>query len=676
MSEISSDYGTKLKELWDKLAHLRLYVPYFGDNEDVDDTVKRIFDKKKKHVPTWLNDALIFTPIITSYEDVFRSKYDRIKETQNQILDALIDRDDRNNKIEDLESSQETVYSLKREIKALEQEKREIEKNIVAFEPQKNKVLQKTTEIDDEYTTLAVIYRKFREEFESVKQTFLVAETTHDEYSKENQVLQEQFHKTTADLQTYRKTLDEMGRFAKRIEEHKVSLLKRHESLNLIIAQLEQTKIDNAKTISKLEDNYADHQQLISSYLILEDKIKKQEHTQETVLSKMITAVELCEDASSDAQKMKMTKDMYQEELHRINEVILSTEKKFDNAVSEQEEQMKSQFESALNTINIRIKQIEGENSQLEHDKEGIMKQVNSANQENSILKATKSDNGFSNFVETISSLKAEIEATFTRKEQTANSIEHTKQSIENCKDKELQVRQDSKVEQTALLQRRQQVEMELEMQKAVLKEIMEKNSQVLTDNLRIKNEINQMNRINENSIQDEIKVKESSITELKVQLDEVLKSNERAINEIQQAILGIRQNGEKWKMKADTINNDADDQHNQLESQLETLQDNIQDLNEQVRIKRQDNTAASIIGDQLTAEISNLRQMLDEYDKKNKRRAGEIGQTLGMIQEVSDYTKYINMIDTLDSQIRQKKREIKSISKSASKVLDEISGI
>ncbi|EAY09546.1 hypothetical protein TVAG_276190 [Trichomonas vaginalis G3] len=656
---------TNIKDLWNKMTTLRHLI--IDDEIEPNQAIQEVFDRAGKAVPEWLNDELVFSPISKCFDEDLQKQIDKNKILQRKLSDLLEQRNMATRQsFRSSKNDPKTLEDLKKEIQALELENQQL----LSFQStmimgSNNSLAQKLSDLDDDVNAHAVQLNDLRNEIAKINEVKQECIRSYNDQKAAHTSNLQELDSLTEETKKYRITIKQLASFKMQIQKMCNTLSQRCNQTEAFIQGLEQAKQTNSKQLAKLQDSYNEHQQLVQSYENIEDKIKKQEQQQDVVLNKMIESVELCEEASAEAQKAKMTRDMYSEELARIKSVVSSTQEKFNQAIDEQESQMKVRFESALSTIASRIKLIESENQQLSSNKEAISKQISAANQENSILKATKSDNGFSSFVETISGLKAEIDACFTKKEQLAAQIESSKQNIESFKDKENQVRTFLKSDQGLLLQKRQYLEMELEMQKSLLKDTLAKNAKLTSDNISLTNQIQEQHASVEQSVNNELKGHQAQITELQVQIDEVTKANESAISDFEKQILMQKQLADKWKAGAMQVTTEADMDHEQLENNLEVMQDKIEDLLAAIVEKKQAAARYKSLIDQLSTETSTIKQTLDMKEKKSRRNATEIeDRTTKQMDLINMRSKYRDTSEKLDLMIAQKKRELAKIQK------------
>lgn len=656
---------TTLQELWDKMTTLRHLL--VDDEIEINSSIQDAFDKVGKSAPTWLNDELVFTPISKCFDEDLQEQIQKNQKLQKRLSDLLEQRQiitkqsQRSSK-----NDAKILEDLKKDVQNLEQEYQQL----LSFQSTmilggNNSIQQKLSDLDDDVNAHSVQLSDLRNEIAKINEVKQECIRSYNDQKAAHTSNLQELDSLTEETKKYRQTIKQLATFKMQIQKMCNTLSQRCNQTEAFIQGLEQAKQTNLKQLSKLQESYNEHQQLVASYESIEDKIKKQEQQQDVVLNKMVESVELCEEASADAQKARMTRDMYSEELTRIKNVVSSTEEKFNQAIDEQESQMKVRFEAALSTISSRIKLIESENQQLVSTKEAISKQISSANQENSILKATKSDNGFSSFVETISSLKAEIEACFTKREQLSAAIETSKQNTESYKDKESQIRTFAKSDQGVLLQKKQYLELELEMQKSLLKETLTKNAKLTSDNISLASQIQEQQASIEQNVNNEVKGHQAQLSELQVQIDEVSKANERAISDFEKQILMQKQLADKWKAGAMRVTTEADVDHEQLENSLESMQDKIEDLLAMIVEKKQAMARYKALIDQLTTEITTLHQTIDLKEKKGRRNATEIeDRTTKQMNLVNSRSKYRDTIDKLELMIQQKRRELAKVQK------------
>lgn len=643
----------KCEELTNLQNKLRRCVPSI---DSVDDIIKEAVDP----IPTWLTNMDIYSPIVVALDE-------KLEDYKNELaalkveLKRLYKKHKKSKLNRSNQNPEDIINTLSSSIKVI---KEEINR------------LQQNSESDDSYSYVQRM-QSIQDEIEQANQALIalqegneqVVETLQDCMGNINSASAEQVHLTeqitesTASFKQYRTTLSHMGDLVNHIMAHRNMLHQKEQQLVTMIAKLQSSKIDNEKQIRKLEEAYGEHQQLVASYHVLEDRIKKQEQQQETAIAKMVEAVELAEESAADAQKNRMTRDALTEELTRIKEVLSSTVKKFESSFSEHENLIREQLEKAYKAIKERCDHLEQENAQIIHEKEAIQRQLETTTQENSILKTAKSDNGFSHFVEQISSLKSEVEAAYSRKEQYSTQNEKLTQNINDIKGKLITISATARQDQMSLHELAQKLELELEMHKSTLKSILEKNAKLSSENTKIRNEIIHTNQSAMSEVQNKIKAKESEKAELMTLLETTLQAQNRSITEMQQAVLAYKQHADKWKAKAQSISIEAHDSKNNAEMLVQQNIDQIHALEADLAFRQQQMQKGKVLNEQKIQQIKSMKQQIAALERKSKQNA------INMQQMISQHNNYQaekarnnSMLDKLNVKIKRYQRALESL--------------
>lgn len=649
--EINNDI-VRVKELFKQL------LPYTEKNTDevnqLDDNISRVFSDKP---PYWVTNSKIFGPIIVGMDEFIEVQAERIRKKQNKLKD-LIDKKRRSDKRMLQQSGEKEAAILQEEINEIQasidnisssslSENNKINVNTLnSFQGQLNDLQQQYDELKVDYNEVESTLQQLQDEYGRTKET--------------NNMFQTQLDKSRKTMANYKRILNQLIATARDLNKNRQQLFKRGQDLAALITQYQLTKTSQEKEIRKLEEQYNDHQQLIVSYKMLEDQIKEQGKQQEVALNKMVEAVEFTESAAAESQKNRMTRDNYAEELKRVKDLIASTTKQFEISFSEHEKLIKKQFENALKSINERSLILESENSQYAHEKESLQRQIDTLSQENSILKASKSDNGFSLFVERMSALKAEIEAAYGKKEQLTAMNEKARDDIDDMKAKLLTNSTNTRNDTLELTQRSQKLEMELEMHKSTCKEIMEKNAKYTAENQKLRNEIVQVQRSASVEAQNRLNEKDNQLAEVKIQFEETSKANQKAISEMQQAVLAFQQHADKWKCKAQSIGIEASDAKQNAENQQQKLIDQINELESSLAERKQLKAKAEFMLQQMDQQIKSLKQQISTYENKQKQLAITIQQTLTKQNQMANgINKDKTLLDKLHVQVKRGQRNL-----------------
>jgi len=646
--------NTNLGHLWELSKKLMIY--FATDEYNVDPSIQEIFSKNGLSNPEWLNDGIVFSSIIMAYDDMIIEKLDNLHRLQQELLN---EREIMNNTvINDTNDEEQIPFKLEdieKEINQLDDEYSRLRERIGSI----HKGNHNNADLFDEITSNSTIINNLRRKTQEAKDEFENCVNTLNEYNTEKKALLAELHKTTVDTKKFRSFLEEMNAFSEQISKHRAVLDQRQQQLLSIISKLESSKVENSKKLNRLEEELFDHKQLINSYHVLEDKIKKQEQQQENVLNQMINAVELAEEASAESQKQRLTRDMYNEELARIKSVIQSSEAKFGISVNEHEKVLATRYENAIGALKMRISQLMSDNQQVSYAKDSLEKQYKTAFQENSILRASKADNGFSSFIESISSIKAQIEGCYTKKEQLESEIELSTLNIEDMRTKSMNILDQSNSQQIQILKKKEIIEMELEAHKATLKSIIEKNTKFMAENQTIQSQISTIEVLGQSDIQREIKTRENEIRELNNKYQDIIKVNEEQINDIHQTILAVRSNADKWKLKAESIDSEAEDEHKKLDNEIEDIHQQIEVQVSILSSLQKDHTKYETVFEKLKQEGSNLKFNYEQKSKVLSESSMIIEKYKYQVPEMEEYIKSLkNLVEKLNMRIKEEQKK------------------
>ena len=653
----------EVKELKDLQMRLSKYST--SDDLDLDPNIKALFQGDP---PDWVTNSTIFSPVVALLQSEINEMANIIREKQEDLRHLL--REAKRTPKQPPRDYEAEIDRLQDNIKALNQYIADFSSSEYSYAYDSGTQL---SALDAEIMHLRQAEDDLNNEISLLENDLrdCVDELTKAQSTSE--IYKEELEKSRKMMKQYRMTLQMLEQTAQELNKNRRQLYERGQALANVITKLQLNKNENEKKIRKLEEDVADHQQLVASYRLLEDQIREQEKQQEIQLGKMVEAVELAEEAAAEAQKSRMARDGLTDELQRVKNLTSSTVKQFEEAFGQHEASMKAHFEGILNSIKERSAILEAENSQLRHDKESVQRQLETATQENAILKTSRTDSGFSEFVETMAQLKAEIEASYTKKEQLVAYNEKTQMNINDLKGKLVIHGSTAKTEQVELSQRAQKLEMELEMHKATCKDIHAKNAKLVADNQKIKNDIAQLQRAATSEIQNRLKDKDREVDEVKMQIESAQKANAKAIAEMQQAVLAFRQHADKWKVKAQSIGIEANDARQTAEGEQQQMIDHINDLDMELQKRKQLKEKCEQMLQQMNDQVKTMKQNITMAEKKHRQQQDTITRLLNQQNAfTTENGRNHTLLDSLTLKIRRQQRALNALSKHpAQKLVD-----
>ena len=650
----------QLREERRELKDLQLKLSKYAnlDESELDPNIRNLFDGEP---PDWLTNSIIFSPVMSLFQTEINELAEEVRDKQRELRSLI------------RETKRETS-PIPRDYDA---EISRLNDNISSL----NQFIQDFSLTDYSYggyesgtqlPSMELEIMQLRQAEEDLNQEIAQLESDLreciDELSKAqntSEIYKEELEKSRKMMKEYRVTLQMLEQTAQDLNRNRKQLHQRGQALANVITKLQLNRGENEKRIRKLEEEYASHQELVASYRILEDKIREQEKQQEIQLAKMADAVEAAEEAAAEAQQHRMNRDALIEELERLKSVTSTTAKEFEQAFAQHEAAMKAHYDGVLKTVKERSSILEAENSQLRHDKDSLQKQLEAATRENAILTGSKGDNGFSDFLETMSQLKSEIQVLYTKKEQLVADNEKMEMNINDIKGKLVIHASSARNEQLELNQRVQQLEMELGMHKATCKDLLENNAKLVSENQRMRNDIVQLQRASNREMQAKLKDKNRELEDVKHQLEVAQQSNTKAITDMQQAVLAFRQHADKWKCKAQSIGIEVNDAKQTAEGEQQQMVDKINDLDAQLQKRKQLKAKCELMLQQMNEQVKTLKRNVAVAEKKQRQQATAITQMINQQNAFSvEKGQHYAMLEALNAKIRRQQMAINALRK------------
>ena len=650
----------QLREERRELKDLQLKLSKYAnlDESELDPNIRNLFDGEP---PDWLTNSIIFSPVMSLFQNEINELAEEVRDKQRELRSLI-------------RETKRATSPIPRDYDA---EISRLNDNISSL----NQFIQDFSLTDYSYgayesgtqlPSMELEIMQLRQAEEDLNQEIAQLESDLreciDELSKAqntSEIYKEELEKSRKMMKEYRVTLQMLEQTAQDLNRNRKQLHQRGQALANVITKLQLNKGENEKRIRKLEEEYASHQELVASYRILEDKIREQEKQQEIQLAKMADAVEAAEEAAAEAQQHRMNRDALIEELERLKSVTSTTTKEFEEAFAKHEAAMKAHYDGVLKTVKERSAILEAENSQLRHDKDSLQKQLEAATRENAILTGSKGDNGFSDFLETMSQLKSEIQVLYTKKEQLVADNEKMEMNINDIKGKLVIHASSARNEQLELNQRVQKLEMELGMHKATCKDLLENNAKLVSENQRMRNDIVQVQRASNREMQAKLKDKNRELEDVKHQLEVAQQSNTKAITDMQQAVLAFRQHADKWKCKAQSIGIEVNDAKQTAEGEQQQMVDKINDLDAQLQKRKQLKAKCELMLQQMNEQVKTLKRNVAVAEKKQRQQATAITQMINQQNAFSvEKGQHYAMLEALNAKIRRQQMAINALRK------------
>ena len=652
--------GDQLREEKRELRELQLKLLQYAKLEDgdLDINIRNIFDEDP---PEWLTNSVIFSPVVSLFQNEINELAEDVRDKQRELRSLI--RETQRSSTPISRDYEAEISRLNDNISSLNQFIQDFSLTDYSYDVYDTGT--QMTAMDGEIMQLRQVEEDLNQEIAQLESDLRECIDELSKAQNTSEIYKDELEKSRKMMKEYRVTLQMLEQTAQELNRNRKQLHERGQAMANVITKLQLNKGENEKRIRKLEEDYANHQQLVASYRLLEDKIREQEKQQEIQLAKMADAVEVAEEAAAEAQQHRMTRDALTEELDRLKTLTTTTTKDFEAAFAQHESSMRNHYDHILKTLKERSSILEAENAQLRHDKESLQKQLETASRENAILTGSKGDNGFSEFLERMSQLKTEIQVLYTKKEQLVADNEKIEMNINDIKGKLVMHATSSRNETVELNQRVQKLEMELEMHKSTCKDLLANNAKLVSENQKMRTDIVQIKRAADREMQTRVKDKERELEDIKRQLEQVQQSNTKATMDMQQAILAFRQHADKWKCKAQSIGIEATDAKQTAEGEQQQIVDRLNNLDGELQKRKQLKVKCELMLRQMNDQVKQLKRNVAIAEKKQRQQATAITRLINQ-QNAFDVEKGQNyaLLQSLNEKIRRQQMAISALSK------------
>ncbi|KAH0794983.1 hypothetical protein GPJ56_001109 [Histomonas meleagridis] len=645
----------KTNKVCQQFQELYNYTRY--EESELEPYIRKIFPNGNP--PDFITNSLIFSPLTISFDNDISKIQQSIRSKQHQ-LQSLLEHKNRLQNRKTNVNTKEIIQKLRDDIQALEAELKEISSSNTysyTYTYDKSALLLK---YNSEIATQEESARQLQLEIQELEYQLKECMSELNKTQATNAMFKEQFDKSTKALVDYRRTLKRLNVAADELNKNRQQLFQRSQNLTQLIQELQISKNNNEKEIHSLDEQVMEYQQLISSYQFLEDQINDQGKQQENALMKMVEAVERYEEYNAETQKSIMLRDSYLQEIKRLKELVNTTTKQFEASLNEHEKFLRNKFEEVIEQIRQKIFSLETENLHLKKDKENYLQRLVTSKQENHLLKIAKEDLGFTKFIETMAHLKAEIESLYSKRNQLNSDITKSTNNIDEINSQLIITGTNARNEQTEMKKRIQMIETEIELQKSTFDEMKEKNAKYSIENQKLRNEILNIQRNSSNECQSKLKNKEVEIQQLKMQIEATHSTNQKSLSEMQQAVLAFRQHADKWKLKTQSINIEANDTKKEIEIQNDDLNDKILGLEKELEKRKilKENCNNMLIT--MEKQIKELKQQIVVSERKQRNQANVMAQ---LVSKQNKYNEEIrrkeDLYEKLKVKVKRGKREL-----------------
>jgi chromosome segregation ATPase len=602
-----------MEQAKEELFNLQRMLAKFCKREALDPVACSVF---RGHPPIWLNNASVFPPLLEIYERDLEELNADVKAKQKMLR-----------KLARIYRLELRIEALKESIHNLVSGSAKVDKRarVLILDGKIGRIQSYRSDVVSE---IGFLTRSLERALEDLKRL----EAIRDGHS-------EQLRRSTEMTKDYRKTLARLRRIAQNVNTSKVELAHRSNRLQQLVTKLQQNNIDRSNLISRLEEKWSVHQNLLDSYQALEKQIRDHEGQQDGLLGKLGNALKFAEDASTEAQRQRMVREDWAYELERIRDFSENTVKQFEISLEHRENLVRKELEKVLESIQEQSRVLEREKNHLLQEKDAIEKRMDTTQCENSLLRNRQANHGFSEFVETMAGIKAELEAGYLKKSRLVSLNDNLKHSVDLLKAKQIRIVTEGKKTQVELNKKRGAIHLELDVQKEVYKKILEKNAKVSGESQRIRDEIVE----NAASIRIELDTmlgsKRREIEALQVRVQTAQEANAKKISEMQGIVIGFRDHANKWKAAVQNIEVSANDAVESAEMEKGKIKERILklegDLERRVLLREKCELMLTQLGNQISA----LKQAVNS-GRKTQREHHKLISALMKEQEVGSLEK------------------------------------
>ena len=627
----------KKQNLWDTMLELRKCI-----DEEEDEINEAVVELYQNQPPLWLTDSITFGSLIFFKEQEIYDTLDTIEQQQKLLkirLNGTREQERRKQALLDDISRLQSMTTATTESDASSITDTNIDLQIQEYDRSCRNERNHLHNLEEEEEELEAELEKCDQELERAR--------------NEREMFNSQLLESSNIIKQFRKKNNEIQKFIKSIVQHRNALHKRQKDLTLLGDSLLRARAENEKMIRRLEDKYGKHQQLVSDLDEIEEKIKAKERKQEMTLTKMIEAVRTAEQNKVEVMKQSAINQKLTNEVNRINELTRNSSKKLTEALEDHQSTIVKQFENILNQLIDAVKETEAQNKEIVQDRSVVQRRVDLAIAENNRLLQEKGDNGFEDFLSSVTKIQNDICDTISQINQLKVTNDRIADTISMTKTRILCSGKDCRDELAILKQKEENIQSEIEETAAQCAEMIEHNEKLTGENKELRIAIIAAKRDAEKELEERMEEKKHEIEEMERDIKVAQEESRRAVENITQASQGYKKHADKWRCQLEIIGAEASDCKSTITNSHRSKRDEAKQMQMRIMQTRQAMEEMQCKINELDKELIIVRSELAERNGRIRkfRRRIKISEEDG-IEYGSSKDEMMRMSKQLDAKI------------------------
>jgi hypothetical protein len=591
----------KIREFWRLQLQINKIV---GETEpELDQSLADVFPDGR---PTdWFNSGIVFSPLVLSLERELEQLQNEVADLQQQTLKAL---DETQEPEPPDPNGAERIVQLKRHNEQLCQE----------LDPPGRADAQWQSMIKREE---AFYEREIADTKQQIEALAAEVEKTKGVMNEWLEFLEERHASFIRGVQTVKgnkqlaRKLEQRNREGAKLREDQRGSAEyfegRCKALGNIVEQLSFIQQKNHETIASLQERSEKHQELLAAYKNVQAMIQESRPKQDEALQQMIDAIELSEKASAQVHKHHLNREMYQNELTRIQAVIDRAKQRFDDLFANYELEAKRFFEPLLKTIAHRIHGLKQEQLQFVRHKQNLAKAI----EDQSVDRKALTPEVFLQATE-------EIGRVFAQKVALIKSNAVISASLSKIAAQFNQLGPSRRGDMVLLRRRRQDLEIQIALLNHTLGDAISRNSMIAEDNERLKNLIAAIKKSSAPELQMAMKDRSLAIERLQTEISTTQQEHAIKIQEMEASIMKFKLLATEYRSASEQTREAIRAGKQEKVSELEDAQTRARNLEDDIRANREKLAKGKGILQVSNRQVEVLQNKLAESQRTSARQS------------------------------------------------------
>lgn len=476
---------------------------------------------------------------------------------------------------------------------------------------------------------------------------------------REEKQISDAFVKATSEITALAKSLKKCEDRISDIVMQRVKLEDENNELQKKIAELETEKTKGDLKKKQIEDELADHDQMLAAHSLAEKQLQREREIEESALAKLSEAEAASKDYEIEAQRLHNEANSMKEEVKRARQNLTDTLTSLRENARRKITQINFSYEQKIEDADKQLSRMLEENAQLSASIETLRRQLTFIESQNAVLRADDG-RGSTAFEEFSRSATAQLDVLTSQLGDLSREAQRLKDEEKRQKARVSTAEID--VERTVSTARRSldKTESELGQVRTMLSEAEATSASLAAENQKLQAELERAQTESKRSLEMRIAEKETELRVINGKLDEARRSHIEKMGELQRAFNQTKRYSQQLQTEAENTatRNEAELQDKEEElDHLDQLAANLEAELNRLESEGKQSHAMIIKRQQDLANIKREQELAQQRELEQKTQIDQLNEQ--QIRLVSQREQLQNDVDEKKTQLKRIQRQI-----------------